>query len=265
VLPAVSDVRYLYTSPEFPMKRLLAAGSGDIYQICKVFRADEAGRCHSPEFTLLEWYRLNLDHFDLMNEVEALLGYLLEDVATVGAVQRLSYRDAFHEYAGFDALTSNATACAAHAARLGIENDGDLELRQWLELIFSETIVPACARHGFTFIYDFPADQAALARVRPGDPPLAERFELIGCGLELANGFHELADVDEQRERFERELSIRQRGDAPDMPIDEHLLAALAHGLPDCAGVALGLDRLVMLATGVRHIGEAMAFSWENA
>jgi lysyl-tRNA synthetase class 2 len=140
----------------------------------------------------------------------------------------------------------------------------ELGLQQWLELLMSHVVMPACAE-GFTFIYDYPPEQAALARIRPGNPPLAERFELLGYGLELANGFHELADVQEQRARFECELGIRRERGLPTVPVDERLLAALEHGLPDCSGVALGLDRLVMLAADVDDIAQAMAFSWCGA
>ncbi len=257
--------RYLHTSPEFPMKRLLAAGSGDIYQICKVFRADEAGRHHNPEFSLLEWYRLGFDHHALMDEVEALLAHLLKGAENMTPVRRLAYYDAFAEFGGLDAHRASVTECAAIAAEHGLRVHGDLDRQPWLELIMSQVIVPACSRDGFTFIYDFPAEQAALARVRADNPPLAERFELVGFGLELANGFHELTDSDEQGRRFARELRVRGARRAPAVAVDRRLLAALAHGLPGCAGVAVGLDRLLMLISGASHISEVMAFSWENA
>jgi lysyl-tRNA synthetase class 2 len=257
--------RYLHTSPEFHMKRLLAAGSGDIYQICKVFRAGEAGRYHNPEFSLLEWYRSGFDHHALMDEVEALLDELLEDSRKIGLIARLTYRKAFLEHVGLDVLTASAADCERLVTERGIEAGDDLSLQQWLDLVMAHWVVPACSRYGFAFIYDFPADQAALARIRPGDPPVAERFELLGYGLELANGFHELTDPAEQRQRFERELQIRRERGAPCVPMDERLLAALAHGLPAYAGVALGLDRLVMLAGGDNQISRAMAFSWEDA
>jgi elongation factor P--(R)-beta-lysine ligase len=257
--------RYLHTSPEFPMKRLLAAGSGDIYQICKVFRVDEAGRYHNPEFSMLEWYRLGFDHLALIDEVEDLLQRVCEGLKDIMPARRLTYHDAFIEHAGLDIVSANAADYEAGAARYGIEMQVDLTFQQWQDLIMSHVVVPTCARDGFTFIYDFPTDQAALARIRPGDPPVAERFELIGYGLELANGFHELVDPNEQRERFERELQVRQACGLPCPPLDEYLLAALSRGLPDCAGIALGLDRLVMLTAGLGQISEAMAFSWENA
>lgn len=264
-LPTAGADRYLHTSPEFPMKRLLAAGSGDIYQICKVFRADEAGRRHNPEFTLLEWYRLGFDHFALMDEIEALLVAVLAGLRPYQPAARLSYREAFSDYAGVDVRTSAIADYRACAVKRGIEAPDDLNLQQWQDVIMSHVVIPACASDGFAFIYDYPAEQAALAHVRPGEPPVAERFELIGYGLELANGFHELTVADEQRERFERELETRRRGGLSHVPMDERLLEALTYGLPDCAGVALGLDRLVMLAAGLDHISQAMAFSWEDA
>ncbi len=257
--------RYLHTSPEFAMKRLLAAGSGDIYQICKVYRADETGRHHNPEFSLLEWYRLDFDHHALMDEIEALLAEALRDLHEFGAARRFTYREAFVAFAGLDPLKASRADCAAAAIRHGLEAHQALDLQRWLELIMSQVVAPACAPDGFAFIYDFPVNQAALARIRPGTPPVAERFELIGYGLEMANGFHELTDAGEQRARFERELDIRREHGAPIMPMDERLLAALAYRLPDCSGVALGLDRLVMLAADLDHISAAMAFPWENA
>lgn len=142
---------------------------------------------------------------------------------------------------------------------------GDLAVPAWQDAILSHVVIPACASDGFAFIYDYPAEQAALARIRPGHPPLAERFELLGHGLELANGFHELTQPREQRQRFQQELELRRRAGLPQMPVDERLLQALAHGLPDCAGVALGLDRLVMLAAGYDHIAQAISFSWDHA
>lgn len=264
-VPAPGHDRYLRTSPEFAMKRLLAAGCGDIYEIAKVFRADEAGRYHNPEFSLVEWYRLGFDHHALMDEVEALLGHALDNIRAVTPVRRLTYRDAFAGYAGLDSATASIAACRDSLTARGIETDAELDRRGWLELLMSHVVVPECSRDGITFIYDFPEDQAALATVRLGAPPVASRFELLAYGVELANGFHELTDSYEQRARFERELAWRRRAGAPLVPLDENLLAALAHGLPACAGVAMGLDRLVMLAAGHDHIAQAMAFPWDTA
>ncbi|MBA2411090.1 MAG: EF-P lysine aminoacylase GenX [Gammaproteobacteria bacterium] len=265
LVPVPGHDRYLRTSPEFAMKRLLAAGCGDIYEIAKVFRADESGRHHNPEFSLIEWYRLDFDHHALMDEVEALLGHALWDIRALTPARRLTYRDAFAEYAGLDSDTASIAACWASLTVRGVETYAELDRRGCLELLMSHVVAPCCSRDGFTFIYDFPHDQAALARVRPGAPPVASRFELLAFGVELANGFHELTDPDEQRERFERELEARRVSGAPSVPLDENLLAALAQGLPACAGVAVGLDRLVMLSANCDHIAQAMAFSWDTA
>ena len=256
---------YLHTSPEFPMKRLLAAGAGDIWQLCKVFRAGETGRQHNPEFTLLEWYRLGFDHHRLMREVAELIGGLL--LGTRTPAEYLTYRQAFQQYAGFDPFTVDIPACIRvlqdagrpFPARRDLDKDG------WLDLVAAELVYPVLGRQGLSFIYDYPASQAALARVRPGDPPVAERFEAFFMGMELANGFHELTDAREQRRRFEADRDYRRQQDLPDVPLDENLLAALQHGLPDCAGVALGFDRLLMLAAGAQSIDEVIAFPFERA
>jgi elongation factor P--(R)-beta-lysine ligase len=267
VVPNATGAPYLHlhTSPEFPMKRLLAAGSGDIYQICRVFRADEAGRYHNPEFSLLEWYRLDFDHFKLMDEIDALLTEVFDGMLAYAPAARLTYREAFARHADLDPHEADIADCRACAAAFGIEAPIDLNLQQWLDVIMSHVVTPRCAPNGFAYIYHFPVAQAALARIRPGAPPLAERFELIGHGLELANGFHELTDANEQRERCARELAIRHEQGLPRVPADHNLLQALTVGLPDCAGAALGLDRLVMLAANLNDITQAMAFCWDNA
>ena len=258
---------YLHTSPEFAMKRLLAAGSGSIYQLCKVFRQGEVGRRHNPEFTLLEWYRLDYDHRQLMTEVDELVRELLAGVLTLGETRRLTYRDAFVHYAGLDPHTSSPTQLEAQAKQRGIDVSGlhDLDKDAWLDLLMTHVVEPALPRDCPVFIYDYPASQAALARIRPNDPPVAERFELYIYSMELANGFHELADAREQRQRFEADNRARQAAGRDPLPLDEHFLAALEAGLPDCAGVALGLDRLVMLAAGVESISEVLAFDADRA
>lgn len=259
---------YLHTSPEYPMKRLLAAGSGSIYQIAKVFRDGEAGRRHNPEFTLLEWYRTGFDHLRLMDEVEALVVSVLQERLSLRETQRLTYREAFMRHAGVDPHTADAAALAECAHRHGIVAPAGMENADhtvWLDLLMTHVVETQLGRDCLCFVYDYPADQASLARVRPGAPPLAERFELYVQGVELANGFHELADGVEQRERFERDNVARHALGLPVLPIDENLLAALAHGLPECAGVALGFDRLVMLAAGTRDIQDVIAFPIDRA
>jgi lysyl-tRNA synthetase class 2 len=260
---------YLHTSPEFPMKRLLAAGSGSIYQICKVFRDGEAGRLHNPEFTMLEWYRVGFDHHRLMDETDELVTRLLAPTMSLDAPERLSYREAFQRHAGLDphtASTGDFTAVAkAHNIGVAPELLTQNDLAVWRDLLLTHVVEPMLGQGRLAFIYDYPASQASLARIQPGDPPLAARFELYLNGIELANGFHELADADEQRTRFERQLHARMACGQPVVPMDERLLAALAQGLPDCAGVALGFDRLVMLAADARTIAEVLAFPVDRA
>ncbi len=260
---------YLHTSPEFPMKRLLAAGSGSIYQICKVFRDGEAGRLHNPEFTLVEWYRTGFDHHRLMDETDELVMRLLAPTMSLDAPERLSYREAFRRHAGLDPHTASAGdfATVAKARQIsiprGLASQNDLSV--WRDLLLTHAVEPMLGQGRLTFIYDYPASQASLARIQPGDPPVAARFELYLNGIELANGFHELADADEQRARFERQLHARVAGGQPVVPMDERLLAALAQGLPDCAGVALGVDRLVMLAAGKTSLQDVLAFPVDRA
>ena len=256
---------YLHTSPEFAMKRLLAAGSGPIWQLCKVFRDGERGRQHNPEFTLLEWYRPGFGLHDLMDEVAALLRAVRGDGL---AEERLSYAMAFDRALGIDPHRADVDRLRAAARDAGLAGADALDLPgrdAWLDLLMSHCVEPALGAAGVTFVHDYPASQAVLARVRDGDPPVAERFEVYVRGVELANGFHELADADEQRRRFAADNARRRGTGLPEMPVDERLLAALAAGLPDCCGVALGVDRLVMLATGAARIDEVIAFPLERA
>jgi lysyl-tRNA synthetase class 2 len=260
---------YLHTSPEFPMKRLLAAGSGSIYQVCKVFRDGEAGRVHNPEFTLLEWYRTDFDALQLMAEVDALVRQLIDQHLTLAPSEKISYREAFQRHTNLDPHTATAQdfaqAARAHEIHAPPEMLTHSDVGIWRDLLLTHLIEPRLGQGRLTFVYDYPASQASLARVRPGNPPLAERFELYLNGIELANGFHELTDASEQRTRFERQLHARLVAGQPLVALDENLLAALANGLPDCSGVALGFDRLVMLVCHARTIGEAIAFPLARA
>jgi lysyl-tRNA synthetase class 2 len=255
---------YLHTSPEFPMKRLLAAGAGDIYQLCKVFRSGEAGRMHNPEFTMLEWYRVGFDHHQLMAEVAVLIGGLIPEL---DPAEFLTYREAFQLHAGFDIATSGGQDCIAALNRAGrqVPAEDQLDYDGWLDMVAGDVVYPALGKGRLTFIYNYPASQAALARVWPGEPPVAERFEAFIDGVELVNGFHELSDPAEQRRRFEADRTYRRQHGLMDVPMDEQLLSALAHGLPDCAGVALGFDRLVMVAAAARSIEDVMAFPASRA
>jgi lysyl-tRNA synthetase class 2 len=260
---------YLHTSPEFGMKRLLAAGSGSIFQVGKVFRDGESGRLHNPEFTMLEWYRVGYDHRALISEVAELVTGLLSAHIPLAATESLSYQEAFQRHTGIDphrASHEQFAGCAAsHAIHPPDELAGQHDATLWRDLLLSHVVEPRLGVGRLTFVYDYPASQAALARVRPGVPPLASRFELYVNGIELANGFHELADAAEQRSRFERQLHARTAARLPAVPLDERLLAALNEGLPDCAGVALGFDRLVMLAAGARTLEEVIAFPIDRA
>lgn len=259
--------RYLHTSPEFPMKRLLAAGSGSIYQICKVFRDGEIGRRHNPEFSMLEWYRVGWDHRRLMEEVTDLMRVLDPAWADL-PVEYLSYAEACEHYAGIEAHGADLPALRACAARHGLGEIAGMQNAtrdDWLDLLMGEVVIPRLGGDGLCFVYDYPASQAALARVRAGEPPLAERFELFFNGMELANGFHELSDAREQGRRFEHENAARLATGSSRIPVDERLLQALRHGLPDCSGVALGLDRVLMLLMEVDSISDVLAFPESSA
>ena len=259
---------YLQTSPEYPMKRLLAAGSGCIYQIAKVFRNGELGRLHNPEFTLLEWYRLDFDHHRLMDEVAELVAVLLQDFQVLAVPERVSYAEIFQRYLGLDPHRVGIAELASCGKGQGLQIPPGMptdDPAPWLDLLLSHCIAPRLGQERLTFIFDYPVSQAALARVRPESPPVAERFELYLNGIELANGFHELSDSAEQRRRFQRDQQARLAQGLPKISWDKHLLAALTAGLPDCAGVALGFDRLLMMAAGKSALQEVMAFPLEQA
>ena len=258
------DPYYLQTSPEYAMKRLLAAGSGDIYQICKVFRDGESGRLHNPEFTMLEWYRVGFDAAALMDEVAALLALLL-GARLAAPAERVTYQGAFGRVLGVDPLAAPVDALLDLARRHAGAVDVGTERDVILDLLMGAVVGPKLGRGRVTFVHDYPASQAALARLNPSNAAVAARFEAYVEGLELCNGFHELADAAEQRRRFVADGKLRAARGLPVPPVDERLLAALAAGLPDCAGVALGLDRVLMLATGCSSIGEVLTFTVEHA
>lgn len=257
---------YLCTSPEYAMKRLLAAGSGDIYQICKAFRDGERGRWHNPEFTLIEWYRLGYDDDMLMRETEELVARLLAPHRRLAAAARLTYAQALERHAGVEPGAADAGQLRRAAALHGVRCDVALDRDACLDLLMGLVVGPRLGLNGTpTFICDYPPSQASLARIKPESPPVAARFELYLDGLELANGFHELSVAAEQRARFDRDLATRRARGQCEVPLDARLLDALAVGLPDCAGVALGLDRLVAVATGAASLRDVMAFPIENA
>jgi lysyl-tRNA synthetase class 2 len=249
---------YLQTSPEFAMKRLLSAGSGAIYQICKSFRNEEAGRFHNPEFTMLEWYRPGFDHLQLMSEIDA----LMQTVLGCEAAQRITYQESFKQHLNCDPLNATLAEIQDLAKRQGYgelaanENNKDTLLM----LLFSQHVEPHIGQDRPCFVVDFPASQAALAKISPTNPLVAERFELYFRGMELANGFHELTDGPEHLRRFQEDNAKRNDMGLESMPIDKNFIASIHFGLPDCAGVALGVDRLIMLALGCSSIEQVIAF-----
>ncbi len=257
--------RYLRTSPEFPLKRLLAAGVGDCYELGRVFRDGECGGRHNPEFTMLEWYRLGIDHYRLMDEVAELLAAAFALVGRSLRVRRSSYRALFRDHVGLDPATAGEAELRAALAGHDIDAEG-LERDDWLDLLLTHRIEPELPRDELLLLHDFPASQCALARVAgEGAEAHACRFEAYVGGVELANGYYELSDAQEQRARFERDNRRRRARGEDALPLDEHLLAALQHGLPDCAGVALGVDRLMMLLSGAERIDEVLAFAGPRA
>lgn len=253
---------YLQTSPEYHMKRLLAAGSGPIFQLAKAFRDDELGRWHNPEFTMLEWYQLNVDHHGLMDEMDALLQTLLQSPP----MHRKTYQQVFLETCELDPLTASLTELKKALQRFELDNVLALDEHdpdQYLFLLMSHVVEPAMGKDSVPVaVYDFPVSQAALAKINQG---VAERFEIYVQGVELANGFHELTDVSVQAARFQQDLAARRKKGLPEPAPDEYLLQALAHGLPSCSGVALGVDRLLTLALSEPAIANTLSFDFERA
>jgi lysyl-tRNA synthetase class 2 len=262
-----APTHFLHTSPEYAMKRLLASGSGDIFQICHVARALERSRLHNGEFTLLEWYRIGFSLAELMAEVEALLRDTGVELA--GSVtEHVSYRDAFIRALGLDPFAASLAQLQSAAAAFGLAGGSapDAASRdELLDFLMATKVGPGLGRDGLAFVFGYPASQAALARLDPEDARAAQRFELYREGIELANGYHELASAAEQRRRFAADNAERRRRGLPVFAVDEHFLAALDAGLPDCTGVALGFDRLLMLATGAAHIDAIISFPTERA
>lgn len=260
---AGSPLRWLRTSPEYPLKRLLAAGVGDCYELGRVFRNGEAGGRHNPEFTMLEWYRVGWDHHQLIEETIALVREALAAVGREASVRVLTYRQLFLETIGLDPFLADEATLRAALGEVGIQPEG-LTRDDWLDLLMTHRIQAHFLPGQITVIHDWPATQAALARIRREDPPVAERFELYLGAFELANGYHELTDAQEQRQRFQRDLAIRASRGAEVLPLDEAFLAALP-SMPACAGVAVGVDRLLMALAGTSRIADVLAFDFANA
>ncbi len=251
--------RWLRTSPEFPMKRLLAAGVGDCYELGRVFRDGEVGGRHNPEFTMLEWYRVGWDHLRLIDEVTTLLREALAMVDRQVSFEKISFRELYRRHVDLDPMTASEVALRDALGDVQIDPSG-LTRDDWLDLMMTHRIQPGLEPDRLTVVHDYPESQCALARVRADDPPVAERFECYLGSLELANGYHELADAQQQRRRFQRDGETRTRRGDHQPPMDQHLLHALDAGLPDCAGVALGIDRLLMAMLGASNIDAVLAF-----
>ncbi len=260
ITPIQAGQRWLHTSPEYAMKRLLCAGYGDIYQICKVFREGEAGRRHNPEFTMLEWYRVGWSHQQLMAEVAELLQLLLASRFNNLPCLHLSYAQALDSYAQLDVHHCSDQVIAQRGQQLA-NADLDLDRDGWLDVIMSHQVEPALPHNTLVFIDEFPASQAALAQLANNAQGvlIAQRFEVFFNGMELANGYQELTDAAQQLQRFQDEQQGTER------PHDAHLIAALKHGLPDCAGVALGLDRVLLHRLDAKNIAQVLSFDWQRA
>lgn len=269
--PPLQQTLFLQTSPEFAMKRLLAAGSGSIYQICKAFRNGESGRFHNPEFTLLEWYRVGFNLSALMDEIAELIGNLfslLQRPLPLAHIQRCSYQEIFAQYTGLDALAFDYEHYSSFA--IAQQCPEALSLCQtspvlWQDFLFSHFVQPQLGQDGLCMVYDYPACQPSLARTKQSDARVVERVELFINGIELGNGYYELVDAKEQEARFDQEIAFRQQNDLPNSVKDQRLLAALSSGLPDCAGMAIGLDRLLIVLSGRQAIDDILTFSIHNA
>jgi elongation factor P--(R)-beta-lysine ligase len=260
---------FLQTSPEFAMKRLLAAGSGSIYQICKAFRNGESGRYHNPEFTLLEWYRVGFTLPMLMDEIAELITRLFAARSQpLVKTQRYSYQQIFRQYTGLNALSFDYAAYCRYAVENHCAEAVDLcadDYGLWLDFIFSHHIQPHLGENHLCMIYDYPACQSSLAQLNRDNPLVAERVELFINGIELGNGFYELLDAKEQDRRFNNEITLREQKNLPVSVKDQRLIAALAAGLPECSGIAIGLDRLLMVLSESRAIEDVLGFAIHRA
>lgn len=256
---------YLHTSPEFCMKRLLADGYPDIYSICRVFRDGESGSRHQPEFTMVEWYRLDYGLQQIIDDSVGVIDAALGGAAQSGRPRQFDYRELFLQTVGLDPLLASVEELAKVS-----KADADLQRAigdqrdDWLDLVLSTVIVPGFERGQVTVLRHYPAQQAALARLCPDDPTVADRFEVFVGEIEVANGYVELTDADEQRRRINRDIEDREQRDRPARPVDESLLAALEAGLRPCAGVAIGFERLQMIHDNTDDIRDVLTFAFEN-
>ncbi len=260
---AGSRERWLRTSPEHALKRLLAAGVGDCYELGRVFRNGEAGGRHNPEFTMLEWYRTGWDHLRLIDETATLVREALALAGRDAGLEVVTYRELYRRELGIDPLLADVEVLRNALGDVRIDPAG-LERDDWLDLLMTHRLQPAFASDRMIAVHDWPASQAALARIRDDDPPVAERFELYLGPIELANGYHELLDAAEQRRRFDADIAVRKRRGQPLPAIDTRFIAALQHGMPSCAGVALGVDRLLMVLLSTPRIADVLAFDFSR-
>ena len=254
---------FLQTSPEFAMKRLLCAGSGSIFQIAKAFRNGESGRFHNPEFTMLEWYQVGYNLVDLMTEVDELLNFLSAEYLTLQATQQFSYQEIFLRLTGLDPLGFSYDEYSAFASSKNQPEALTLcgkDHNLWLDFIFSHHVQPSLGQSGFCLVYGYPATQSSLACVNIKNPKIVDRIEVFFKGIELGNGYYELQDAQEQSQRFDTEIQCRQETNRPVVVKDELLISALQQGLPECSGIAIGLDRLLMILTQSASIEEVLSF-----
>jgi elongation factor P--(R)-beta-lysine ligase len=251
---------FLQTSPEFAMKRLLAAGSGSIFQICKALRNGESGRFHNPEFTLLEWYRVGFTLFDLMDEITELIAFLHPALNTA---QRFSYQAIFERYTGLNPLIFEYSDYCAYAVKQHFPEAISIcghDHAIWLDFLFSHSVQPHLGENALCMVYGYPACQSSLARINADNPNITDRVEIFINGVELGNGYYELTDAIEQEKRFDQEIELRKLRNQRTVVKDQRLIAALKTGLPECSGMAIGLDRLLMILSGRSHINEVLAF-----
>ncbi|WP_262964430.1 EF-P lysine aminoacylase EpmA [Methylobacter psychrophilus] len=267
-LPPLQQGLFLQTSPEFAMKRLLAAGSGSIYQIGKAFRNGESGRFHNPEFTLLEWYQVGFTLPQLMDEIAELMTVLFAGRKDLSPTQRTSYQEVFQLYTGLNPLEFSCQDYCAYARYNDLSEAIDIcgiDHGLWLDFIFSHRVQPNLGENAVCMVYDYPSCQSSLARVNECNPEVTDRVEIFINGIELGNGYYELIDSQEQSRRFDEEIVVRQQRKRPVTVKDKHLVAALESGLPECSGMAIGLDRLLMLMTNSATINEVLNFPVHRA
>jgi lysyl-tRNA synthetase class 2 len=265
--PPNQQTLFLQTSPEFAMKRLLAAGSGSIFQICKAFRNGESGRFHNPEFTILEWYRVGFSLQDLMDEITDLIAFLFNNPLSLNETQRYSYQAVFERYTGLDVLTFDYSSYCAYATAAHLPDAFKLcgqDHALWLDFLFSHRVQPNLGDNALCLIYGYPTCQSSLARINHDNPLITDRVEIFINGVELGNGYYELTDVIEQENRFDQEIKIRQLSNQI-VNKDQQFISALKAGLPNCAGMAIGLDRLLMILSGSSSISHVLAFPVDRA